>query len=106
MDQRPDALVCTHARPVLRWLKTMKVSVPGDVGIVELDNHPAPECSGVYHNPADIGALAVEMLVGMLHRNETGLARSQHDVRLRGTWREGSTLPNRQGACAGSQGQR
>jgi len=103
---RPDALICTHARPVLRWLKTMKVAVPEEVGVVDLDNHPAPECAGVYHNPADIGALAVEMLVGLLHRNETGLARGQHEVLLRGSWREGSTLPDKHVGGASCQGQR
>lgn len=93
---RPDALIATHARPVLGWLKRMKVSVPRDVGIIDLEDHPQLDCAGVYYDPAKIGGLAVEMLVGLLHRNETGVPdTNQHEVLLTGEWREGRTLPPR-----------
>lgn len=93
---RPDALLATHARPVLHWLEQMKVSVPGDVGLIHLEGLPEGECAGVQYDPAQIGALAVEMLVGLLHRNETGVPiANQHEVLLTGAWREGRTLPHR-----------
>ncbi|HWA25872.1 MAG TPA: LacI family DNA-binding transcriptional regulator [Lacunisphaera sp.] len=93
---RPDALIATHARPVLDWLKRLGASVPRDVGIVDLEDHPQLSCAGVRYDPAIIGALAVEMLVGLLHRNETGVpATNQHEVLLTGEWREGRTLPPR-----------
>lgn len=93
---RPDALIATHARPVLDWLKRLKIRVPRDVGIIDLEDHPRLDCAGVRYDPATIGALAVEMLVGLLHRNETGLPTSnQHEVLLTGEWCEGSTLPPR-----------
>ena len=91
---KPDALLCTHARPVLRWLQNLQLSVPGEVGIIDLDSHPAPDTTGLSYDPAQIGALAVDMLVGLLHRNETGIPTAQHETLLTGTWREGSTLPH------------
>jgi LacI family transcriptional regulator len=92
---RPDALIATHARPMLRWLERMKVAVPRDVGLIHLEGLPEGECAGVQYDPAKIGALAVEMLVGLLHRNETGIPEDQHEVLLTGVWHDGKTLPMR-----------
>lgn len=94
-EARPDALIVTHARPVLRWLEDLGVGVPRDVGMVDLEGHPSLDCSGMRYDPAKIGGLAVEMLLGMLHRNETGVPADQHEILLTGVWHEGSTLPPR-----------
>jgi LacI family transcriptional regulator len=91
---RPDALLATHARPVLGWLRNLGCRVPRDVGIVDLaGDHPELAFSGVYCDPAKISALAIEMLVGLMHRNETGVPGDQHEILLTGEWREGTTLP-------------
>ena len=94
-QERPDALLVNHARPVLEWLRNLGQKVPRDVGIIELEDHPKLGCAGVYYDPAKIGALAVEMLVGLMHRNETGVPEDQHEILLSGEWREGYTLPRR-----------
>jgi LacI family transcriptional regulator len=93
---RPDALLAIHARPMLAWLDRMGKAVPRDVGLIDLaGDHPELECARVYYDPAKIGALAVEMLVGFMHRNETGVPDDQHEVLLTGEWRDGKTLPPR-----------
>ena len=93
---RPDALLANHARPVLGWLERMGRSVPRDVGLIDLaGDHPELECAGVYVDPAALGGIAVEMLVGLLHRNETGVPADQHEILLAGEWRDGRTLPVR-----------
>jgi DNA-binding LacI/PurR family transcriptional regulator len=93
---RPDALIATHARPVMAWLRKLGVSVPRDVGIIDLEDHPQLDSAGMRYDPGRIGALAVEMLVGLLHRNETGVpAANQHEVLLTGEWSDGRTLPSR-----------
>ena len=93
---RPDALLANHSRPVLAWLECMGRRVPRDVGLIDLaGDHPELECAGVYYDPAKLGALAVEMLVGLLHRNETGVPDDQHEILLTGEWRDGRTLPPR-----------
>lgn len=91
--QRPDALLVTHSQPVLAWLRELGIRVPGDVGLVELEDRPELGTAGVYYDPAKIGALALEMLIGLMHRNETGIPADQHEVMLTGEWREGATLP-------------
>jgi len=92
---RPDVILATHHRPVLAWLESMAVRVPQDVGIIDLENRPDSPCAGVHYDPTKVGALAVEMLVGLMHRNETGVPADPHEVLLTGQWRDGSTLPPR-----------
>jgi LacI family transcriptional regulator len=92
---RPDALIVTHAAPVLEWLADAGLVVPRDVGLVELQDSAERGVSGVCYDPATIGALAVELLIGLMHRNEVGLPASQHEVMLSGQWWEGTTLPMR-----------
>lgn len=96
---RPDALIVTHAEPILTWLADTGVSVPGEVGLVSLINdHPERGVTGIYHDPARLGALATDMLVGMLHRGELGLPADPHFVLSSGTWIEGRTLRPRPAA--------
>lgn len=93
---RPDAVLTNHGRPVLGWLAGMGQRVPRDVGLIDLaGDHPELKCAGVYYDPAKLGALAVEMLVGLMHRNETGVPDDQHEILLTGKWRDGRTLPAR-----------
>jgi LacI family transcriptional regulator len=94
-QERPDALLVNHATPVIEWLRALGKEVPQDVGLIELEDRPRLGCAGVYYDPAKIGALAVEMLVGLVHRNETGVPGDQHEILLTGVWREGNTLPAR-----------
>lgn len=94
-QERPDALLVTHAALVIEWLRALGQEVPRDVGLVELQDNPLLGCAGVWYDPAKIGALAVEMLVGLLHRNEVGVPEDQHETLLSGVWQEGKTLPPR-----------
>lgn len=92
---RPDALLVNHSPRVTAWLRALGRQVPRDVGLVELEDHPELGSAGVYYDPAKIGALAVDMLIGLMHRNEKGVPADQHEVLLTGEWREGTTLPPR-----------
>lgn len=93
--EKPDALLVNHSAPVIAWLRALGRQVPRDVGLVELELHPAQSCAGVLYEPARIGALAVETLVGLLHRNEKGVPVGANEILLKGEWREGRTLPPR-----------
>lgn len=93
---RPDALVVTHAAPVIEWLKAEGYSVPRDVGVAELRNEkPELGHAGVFYDVAKVGALGVEMLLGLMHRSESGVPTDPHEVLLPGVWLEGETLPRR-----------
>ncbi|MBD5780925.1 LacI family DNA-binding transcriptional regulator [Pelagicoccus sp. NFK12] len=92
---RPDAILATHSEVVLDWLSHLKVKVPDEVGIVALEAELKTKCAGIYYEPKKIGELAVEMLVGLMHRNERGVPSDQHEILLSGEWHEGWSLPDR-----------
>lgn len=90
---QPDALLATQAEPMAAWLKTLGKSVPRDIKVATLVNdHPEHGWTGVHCSPDKLGALAVEMLVGLLYRGETGIPTDPHEVLLSGEWHEGKTL--------------
>ena len=93
--EKPDAILTIRASSIVGALKSLGVEVPRDVGLVELEDRPHLGNSGMYYDPAKVGALAVEILVGLLHRNDTGVPSDPHEVLLSGVWREGQTLPFR-----------
>jgi len=93
---RPDALVASRADCVIDWLHGAGVRVRRDVGVVALRNErPELGHAGVHYDPAKVGALGVEMLVGLIHRHEIGAPAHPHEVLLPGDWCEGETLPAR-----------
>lgn len=92
---RPDAILVNNARLLIEWLERLGRKVPRDVGIVSIEHRRDFDCTGIYYEPAKIGALAVEMLIGLMHRNETGVPAVQHEVLLTGEWRDLSLLPSR-----------
>jgi LacI family transcriptional regulator len=94
-QHRPDALLVNNPSLLLEWLKNLGVKVPKDVGVVALEHRRELECTGVYYDPDKIGGLAVEMLIGQMHRNETGIPAVTHEILLTGEWRENCMLPSR-----------
>lgn len=93
--EQPDALLVTHAQPVVAWLETLGLQAGRDVGLVELQDNPNLGTAGVYYDPANVGALAIETLVGLMYCNDTGVPRNPYEVVSTGRWREGQTLPVR-----------
>jgi len=92
---KPDAILVNNPKVLIDWLTKLGLSVPRDVGVVALEHRRELECTGMYYDPAKIGALAVEVLIGLMHRNETGVPRLHHEVLLAGEWRENCMLPSR-----------
>jgi DNA-binding LacI/PurR family transcriptional regulator len=92
---RPDALLTNNPKLVIGWLEKLGKKVPRDVGLVGLEHRRDVECTGIYYDPAKIGGLAVEMLIGLMHRNETGVPQVQHEILLTGERCENPLLPRR-----------
>jgi LacI family transcriptional regulator len=91
---RPDAIIASHAALAITWLRDAGYRIPQDVALADLRNEDlALNHSGMYNDPARIGVLGVEMLTGLIHRNEIGCPAAPHEVLLPGQWRPGATLP-------------
>ena len=90
--QKPDAVI-SHEEVVLDWLRKMAVRVPEDVGFVHLNcADQSGAFAGIYQNGPAIGAVAVDFLIGMVHRNERGLPALPHSLLVEGTWVPGKTV--------------
>jgi LacI family transcriptional regulator len=92
-ETKPDVLLATHAPKVADWLQADGLHIPEDIGLASLNNE-SPDCrwSGIYCCPDRLGGLAAEMLIGQMHRCETGIPPDPHEVLLCGRWMEGETL--------------
>lgn len=90
---KPDCLLVTHAKPIMGWLTEAGYRIPQDFGLATLtqDNSDVG-IAGIHHDPAKLGGLATDMLVGMLHRGEIGLPVDPHFVLSSGTWVDGDSL--------------
>lgn len=88
---KPDAVLTTHAEPILKLYQDAGRSFPKGVKLIALvndkRNHGFP---GIYHDPAKLGALAVDMLISRMHHGETGVPKEAHYVLLPGEWVDGA----------------
>lgn len=92
-EWKPDAIISTRSQPIFDWLRASGYVVPRDIGLATmLNNHLEHGVSGIYNDPRLLGALATEMVVGMLHRGETGLPADPHFVLSPGVWCDAGTL--------------
>jgi LacI family transcriptional regulator len=89
---RPDAVI-GHEEIVLEWLKKLGARVPDETGFAHLNcaGQGGP-CAGIYQNGPTIGGVAVDFLIGMIHRNERGVPTLPHSILVEGTWVAGQTV--------------
>jgi LacI family transcriptional regulator len=89
---QPDVIV-TRENEVLACLQRAGYRVPEDMGVAF---HSLPErtqgLSGTKKNSFQLGVMAVDLLVDMLHRNERGVPANPQLVMIEGSWVEGCTL--------------
>lgn len=85
-----------HMYRVLEALEKMRVRVPKRVGVVTLERREREAgVAGMEQNFEQIGAAAVNTIIGMLHRGERGLPSVPQKILLDAAWVEGGTLPRR-----------
>jgi LacI family transcriptional regulator len=93
---RPDAVVTVGARfpmMVREWCLGNGIRVPDDCGIAVISNVPLDgDLSGIHEPSEDMGETAVDVLTGMLYRNDLGPPRLPRRTLLEGTWVEGGTV--------------
>jgi LacI family transcriptional regulator len=89
---RPDVILTVHDQ-IKEWLQQMKVKVPQEVGLVHLDRTSNLEnWAGMKQNNDLVGMSAVDILIGQLHRNESGTPPFTKCVLVESTWMNGPTV--------------
>ncbi|PTX93860.1 LacI family transcriptional regulator [Spartobacteria bacterium LR76] len=101
-EHRPDVVISFHT--TAHRLRSIGYRVPQDIGFAcpFLDNNDY-YLSGVHQNGRLIGRKAVDMVVDMIHRRETGIPETPVRVLVEGTWQPGKTLQRQEPASAKSE---
>jgi LacI family transcriptional regulator len=74
-------------------LLALGLDIPGKVGYANTQVAEGDDFfSGMHQNPRQIGVAAVNLLISMMHANETGVPAIPAHVLIEGTWHEGKTL--------------
>ncbi|WP_081722006.1 LacI family DNA-binding transcriptional regulator [Geminisphaera colitermitum] len=97
---RPEIIVAPTPRFVEPVAKAAGLRVPDDVGFVNLSCHEREgRYSGIFQDWSRMGATAVDMLIGMMHRGERGVPEQAHSTLVSGLWVPGRTLGGGRGGA-------
>jgi DNA-binding LacI/PurR family transcriptional regulator len=91
----PDVVIvsATWAHQVIAWLAKEGLKVPRDIGVaVASVPYGDRTISGIDENVRAVGAMAVDTLVGMIHRNEVGIPTIPWRILAEGAWSQGKTV--------------
>lgn len=94
-QEKPDCIVGI-GQWVYRQLLTAGYRVPEDIGVALLDwTVISGELAGIDQRPDQVGAAAVDLVVGQLFRNERGLPDAPRMLLIEGRWHPGSSAITR-----------
>jgi len=94
---KPDAIIISGSHS-FKLVKSLNIKIPEEVGVIGFCQVPSdldPDLTSIVEDPVHIGKVAVDFLVGMIHRGERGIPRQQQRLLVEGHWNEGNTLPCR-----------
>lgn len=90
--EKPDVILTLY-HAVRRWLEELGARAPGDVGLIQLEWRPDhADWAGMDQHNDVVGEAAVEMVIGMIHRAESGVPLFPRATLLGSTWVEGATV--------------
>ncbi|HQY04773.1 MAG TPA: LacI family DNA-binding transcriptional regulator [Lacunisphaera sp.] len=89
---KPDVLLSLY-NIVFPWLKAHGRRVPQDVGVIQLEWRAShPEIAGMNQHNDAVGEAAVDMVVGQIHRNESGIPAFPRATLIGTSWVDGSSV--------------
>jgi LacI family transcriptional regulator len=89
---RPDVIIGLHEE-VKAWLAELKIRIPRDVGLVHLDRTAdMDDWAGMDQGNELVGVAAIDIIVGQIHRNESGIPSSARSVMVTSSWMPGGTV--------------
>lgn len=94
-QQQPD-IIFTLYHEVRDWIEAIGLSIPKDIALAQLERRPSrPDWAGMDQHNDLTGETAVDMLIGMIHRGETGAPDCPRATMISPTWVDGPTAPGR-----------
>lgn len=96
---KPDLLISTS--DTARAVKKLGFRIPEDIAFASpFLNRDEPVLSGMHQNDRAIGQKAVDMVIGMLQRGETGIPETPVRMMVESTYHPGQTMPVRMATAA------
>ncbi len=90
--RKPD-VVFTLYNVVRHWLEDAGFAPSRDIGLVQLEWRPAqPDWAGMHQHNDLVGEAAVDMLVGMIHRGDSGPPAFPQATLIAPSWIDGLTV--------------
>lgn len=93
---KPDALLCLWGEE-MRWIKELGLSFE-DMAVVCINRPRGSDFSGVDENNERVAETLCDTVVNRLTHNECGFPDHSRTVHVKGTWREGRSLPEKKPA--------
>lgn len=89
---QPDVILCMHTE-IKGWVESSRPGDPSQVGLIHLDwSEQLQGWAGVNQNSRLVGAAGVDLLVGLLHRNELGIPSFPKSLMVESSWVAGDTV--------------
>lgn len=89
---KPDVIMSGRLS-LLQMLRRLEFRVPEEIGYISLGYYPEMgDVAGINQNSRDVGAVAVDLVVEQLYRNEKGIPERAKIVLVRGDWVDGATV--------------
>ncbi|MGE9292807.1 MAG: substrate-binding domain-containing protein, partial [Puniceicoccales bacterium] len=89
---QPD-LVFTLYNVVLKWIDSLELKIPEDIGVVQLEwRAKHPEIAGMNQHNDVTGEAALDMLISMIHNGERGVPAFPRATLVGATWVDGPSV--------------
>lgn len=90
--EQPD-VIFTLYNSVEKWLIQLGYQIPKDMGLIQLEWRSShPNWAGMNQHNDITGEAAIDMLIGMIHRGESGIPEFPRATLIGPTWVDGSTV--------------
>ncbi len=87
--ETPDLILTPRAHELLEQLTNWGFRIPEDIALVSLDRQSNDQISGIDQNGRMLGSRAVDLLVGLIEKNEYGIPENPTTLLIDGKWRAG-----------------
>jgi len=96
-DQRPDVVITSNVltESIRTWCDGAGVRVGADLGLANVNALSAQTITGVQQEWNAIGAIATQLVIDKINRNDRGAPALFRTILTPGRWFEGTTLPPR-----------
>jgi LacI family transcriptional regulator len=97
--EKPD-VIFTLYNEVWAWVERLGMSVPRDIGLIQLEwRSTHPEWAGMNQHNDLSAAAAVDMLISMIHNGETGVPPFPKATLIGPSWVDGSSVGTGSRTC-------